>query len=68
MSEPDLRTKGTGNLGAENAKNVLEINADLVVMADDVTKGDAASAVVGALAGPTGAHHTGYGILELLAF
>jgi len=68
MSEPDFRTKGTGNLGAENAKNVLGINADLVVMADDVTKGDAASAVVGALAGPTGAHHTGYGILELLAF
>ena len=59
MSGPDLRTEGSGNPGAANAMKVLGTKAGLVVMAGDISKGVAACAVGGALAGPTGAHLAG---------
>ena len=59
MSGPDLRTEGSGNPGAANAIKVLGTKAGLVVMAGDISKGVAACAVGGALAGPTGAHLAG---------
>lgn len=55
----DLRTAGSGNPGAANALQVLGARAGLTVMAGDVAKGAAASALGGALAGPVGAHLAG---------
>ena len=55
----DLRTAGSGNPGAANALQVLGPRAGLTVMAGDVAKGAAASALGGALAGPVGAHLAG---------
>jgi glycerol-3-phosphate acyltransferase PlsY len=59
MSTGDLRTQGSGNPGAANAMKVLGTKAGLAVMAGDISKGIAACAVGGALAGPTGAHLAG---------
>lgn len=59
MAGPDLRSQGTGNPGAANAMKVLGTKAGLIVMAGDISKGVAACAVGGALAGPTGAHLAG---------
>lgn len=59
MSGSDLRTQGSGNPGAANAMKVLGKKAGLAVMAGDISKGVAACAIGGALAGPTGAHLAG---------
>jgi glycerol-3-phosphate acyltransferase PlsY len=59
MSTGDLRSQGSGNPGAANAMKVLGTKAGLAVMAGDISKGVAACAVGGALAGPTGAHLAG---------
>ena len=59
MARPDLRSQGSGNPGAANAMKLLGTRAGLVVMAGDISKGVAACAVAGALAGPTGAHLAG---------
>jgi glycerol-3-phosphate acyltransferase PlsY len=59
MSTGDLRTQGSGNPGAANAMKVLGTKAGLAVMAGDISKGIAACAVGGVLAGPTGAHLAG---------
>ncbi|MFT4658613.1 MAG: glycerol-3-phosphate acyltransferase PlsY [Candidatus Aldehydirespiratoraceae bacterium] len=59
MSAGDLRSQGSGNPGAANAMKVLGTKAGLAVMAGDISKGVAACAVGGVLAGPTGAHLAG---------
>jgi glycerol-3-phosphate acyltransferase PlsY len=59
MSAGDLRSRGSGNPGAANAMKVLGTKAGLAVMAGDISKGVAACAVGGILAGPTGAHLAG---------
>lgn len=59
MGGADLRTQGTGNPGAANAMKVLGTKAGLAVMAGDISKGVAACAIGGVLAGPTGAHLAG---------
>lgn len=52
----DLRRSGTGNPGGANAVKVLGKQAGAVVIAGDVIKGAAASALGAAVAGPLGAH------------
>lgn len=59
MGGPDLRTQGSGNPGAANAMKMLGTKPGFAVMAGDISKGVAACAVGGALAGPTGAHLAG---------
>lgn len=59
MSTGDLREQGSGNPGAANAMKVLGKKAGLAVMAGDISKGVAACAIGGALAGSTGAHLAG---------
>lgn len=59
MAGTDLRTQGTGNPGAANAMKVLGKTAGFAVMAGDISKGVAACAIGGVLAGPTGAHLAG---------
>lgn len=59
MSTGDLRAQGSGNPGAANAMKVLGTKAGLAVMVGDISKGIAACAVGGVLAGPTGAHLAG---------
>lgn len=55
----DLRSAGTGNPGGANAVKVLGKKAGGVVIAGDITKGAAASAIGGIVAGPAGAHIAG---------
>lgn len=55
----DLRATGSGNPGAANALKVLGSKAGYTVMAVDIAKGAAASAIGGVVAGPTGAHAAG---------
>ena len=52
----DLRTSGTGNPGGANALKVLGRKAGAAVIAGDVVKGAAGSALGAAVAGPIGAH------------
>jgi glycerol-3-phosphate acyltransferase PlsY len=52
----DLRTSGTGNPGGANALKVLGNKAGAAVIAGDIVKGAAASALGAAVAGPIGAH------------
>lgn len=52
----DLRGSGSGNPGSLNAAAVLGPRAGATVLAGDITKGAAASAVGAAIAGPIGAH------------
>lgn len=52
----DLRTRGTGNPGAMNARRVLGLRAGAAVLAGDVGKGVAASVLGRAIAGDPGAH------------
>lgn len=59
VSGADLRTEGSGNPGAANAMKVLGTKAGVMVMAGDIGKGVAASAIGGAVAGPVGAHLAG---------
>ncbi|MDP9465575.1 MAG: glycerol-3-phosphate acyltransferase [Actinomycetota bacterium] len=55
----DLREHGSGNPGGANALKVLGKKAGYTVMAIDIAKGAAASAIGGAIAGPAGAHAAG---------
>jgi glycerol-3-phosphate acyltransferase PlsY len=55
----NLRDAGTGNPGGANAVKVLGKKAGGVVIAGDVTKGAAASAIGAVVAGPAGAHIAG---------
>lgn len=59
LTGTDLRSSGTGNPGAANARKVLGAKAGLVVMGGDISKAVVACGVGGALAGPTGAHLAG---------
>lgn len=52
----DLRNSGSGNPGSLNAATVLGARAGVTVLAGDIAKGAAASAVGAAVAGPVGAH------------
>lgn len=52
----DLRRSGSGNPGSLNAATVLGVRAGATVLAGDIAKGAAASAVGAAVAGPVGAH------------
>ncbi len=55
----DLRDAGTGNPGGANAIKVLGKKAGAVVIAGDIAKGAAASAIGAVVAGPVGAHIAG---------
>ena len=55
----DLRDAGTGNPGGANAIKVLGKKAGAVVIAGDIAKGAAASAIGAVAAGPVGAHIAG---------
>ena len=55
----NLRDAGTGNPGGANAVKVLGKKAGGVVIAGDIAKGAAASAVGAIVAGPAGAHIAG---------
>lgn len=55
----DLRTTGSGNPGTVNATSVLGVRAGATVLAGDIAKGAAASALGAAIAGPVGAHTGG---------
>lgn len=55
----DLRSAGTGNPGAMNARRLLGRRAGLAVMVADIGKGVAACLAGRALAGDTGAHTAG---------
>ena len=57
----DLRRSGSGNPGSANAAKLLGVRAGVTVLAGDVAKGVAASALGAALAGPVGAHVGGTG-------
>lgn len=52
----DLRTAGSGNPGSLNAASVLGVRAGATVLAGDIAKGAAASALGAAIVGPVGAH------------
>jgi glycerol-3-phosphate acyltransferase PlsY len=52
----DIRSSGTGNPGALNARNMLGKKWGVAVLAGDVGKGALAARVGGRLAGPTGAN------------
>ena len=55
----DLRAAGTGNPGGANAIKVLGKRAGAMVIAGDIAKGAASSAIGAAVAGPLGAHVAG---------
>jgi len=55
----DLRAAGTGNPGGANAIKVLGAKAGATVIAGDIVKGAAASAIGAVVAGPVGAHVAG---------
>ena len=55
----NLRDAGTGNPGGANAIKVLGKKAGGVVIAGDIAKGAAASAIGAVVAGPAGAHIAG---------
>ncbi|WP_083908486.1 glycerol-3-phosphate acyltransferase [Ilumatobacter coccineus] len=59
LTGSDLRTAGTGNPGAANARKVLGTKAGIAVMAGDISKAVVACGAGGVLAGPTGAHLAG---------
>ncbi len=55
----NLREVGTGNPGGANAAKVLGARAGATIIAGDIAKGAAASALGAAVAGPLGAHVAG---------
>ena len=55
----DLRAAGTGNPGGANAVKVLGARAGATIIAGDIVKGAAASALGAVVAGPVGAHVAG---------
>jgi glycerol-3-phosphate acyltransferase PlsY len=55
----DLREVGSGNPGGANAVKVLGARAGATIIAGDIVKGAAASALGAAVAGPVGAHVAG---------